>query len=71
MSDANFGEMFHNFPKPDTIRKHSGVDISIIKDSIKIPGYNPNSRCIVHWNCPFMGMKSSPYNAVSHYYLGE
>ena len=72
MSDDDFGAMFHNFPMPDSIRKHAGVDLSVLKGKIKIAGHDPSSRCIgVRWNRLFMGMKSSPYNAVRHYYLGE
>ena len=30
MADADFGEIFHNFPMDERIRKHSGVDLSMI-----------------------------------------
>ncbi len=72
MSDADFGEMFHNFPMPDAIQKHAGVDLSVLKGKLKTAGHDlSSSRHIVRWNRLFMGMKSSPYNAVRHYYLGE
>jgi hypothetical protein len=31
MTDSDFGEMFHNFPMEERIRKHSGVDLSVLK----------------------------------------
>jgi hypothetical protein len=62
MADADFGEMFHNFTMDDRIRKHSGVNLSTLKSK---------GKCVVsqvRWSRLFMGMKSSPYNAVRHYY---
>ena len=66
MADADFGEMFHNFMLEERIRKHSGVDVS----SLKTKDSN-TALTMVRWNRLFMGMKSSPYNAVRHYYWGE
>ena len=31
MADSDFREMFHNFPMEERIRKHSGVDLSMLK----------------------------------------
>ena len=65
LADADFGEMFHNFFMDSKIRKHAGVDLSKLKRGLS----NPTPT--VRWTRLFMGMKSSPYNAVRHYYWGE
>lgn len=65
LADADYGEMFHNFFMDEKIRKHAGVDLSKLKHRSKTP--SPTVR----WTRLFMGMKSSPYNAVRHYYWGE
>lgn len=68
MADADFGEMFHNFFMDEAIRKHAGVDISKLSP-IRADAGVPQT--LVRWTRLFMGMKSSPYNAVRQYYLGE
>ena len=62
LADADFGEMFHNFTMEERIRKHSGVDLSLLKG---------REATKLRWNRLFMGMRASPYNAVRHYYWGE
>ncbi len=66
MADADFGEMFHNFFMDEAIRKHAGVDTSKLKRRGAI-----NIQPPLRWTRLFIGMKSSPYNAVRHYYWGE
>ena len=61
MSDMDFGEMFHNFPMEDRLRKCSGVEFKT----------ETNKTKILRWSRLFMGMKPSPYGAVRYYYWGE
>ena len=61
MADMDFGEMFHNFPMEDRLRKCSGVEW----DSGK------GGRVICRWTRLFMGLRPSPYCAVRFYYWGE
>ena len=66
MADADFGEMFHNFFMDEAIRKYAGVDTSKLKRHQTFDSGAP-----VRWSRSFMGMKSSPYNAVRDYYWRE
>ena len=61
MSDMDFGEMFHNFPMEDRLRKCSGVEFENKRKEIKL----------LRWSRLFMGMRPSPYGAVRFYYWGE
>ncbi|KAI2495940.1 hypothetical protein MHU86_18550 [Fragilaria crotonensis] len=65
MSDMDFGEMFHNFPMEEKLRRCSGVEVET-----KSCG---GSRAVsmLRWTRLFMGMRPSPYNAVRYYYWGE
>jgi hypothetical protein len=72
MADADFGEMFHNFPMPDRIRKYSGVDVSPVVHKLEASlKAEKQGTCLVRWSRLFMGMRPSPYNAVRYYYWGE
>ena len=65
MADMDFGEMFHNFPMEERMRRCSGVEFeSQSSDSGK-------STKLLRWTRLFMGMRPSPYNAVRYYYWGE
>ena len=61
MADMDFGEMFHNFPMEDRLRKCSGVEFET----------KEKTRMLLRWSRMFMGMKPSPYGAVRFYYWGE
>ena len=61
MSDMDFGEMFHNFPMEDRLRKCSGVEFETKSRQIKL----------LRWSRLFMGMRPSPFGAVRYYYWGE
>ena len=66
LADAeDYGEMFHNFFMDEKTRKHAGVSLIGLNHRSNI------QHSTVRWNQLFMGMKSSPYNAVRHYYWGE
>ena len=73
MADVDFGEMFHNFFASNQIRKHAGVDVSPLGSSLKTNLCRGAKRGghLVRWTRLFMGMRSSPYNAVRYYYWGE
>ena len=66
MADANFGEMFHNFPMDERIQKHSGVDVGQLRNHL-----TSGAGEMVRWARLFMGMKPSPYNSVRHCYWCE
>lgn len=69
MADADFGEMFHNFPMPERIRKSSGVEISQLVPYMAAPvSVGKHGQCLLRWSRLFMGMRPSPYNAVRFYY---
>jgi hypothetical protein len=72
MADVDFGEFFHNFYMDERIRQHSGVNVKPLLTFIDPAAHvdNQGSRQL-RWSRLFMGMKSSPYNAVRHYYWGE
>ena len=61
MSDMDFGEMFHNFPMEERLRKCAGVEFEGVGKSVKL----------LRWSRLFMGMHPSPYGAVRYYYWGE
>jgi len=68
--DADLGEMFLNFPMDPAIRPFAGVDLSGISQHLTNPG--PQGRRVLErWERLFMGMKSSPYNAVRYFYWAE
>ncbi|KAI2505417.1 hypothetical protein MHU86_9030 [Fragilaria crotonensis] len=72
MADADFGEMFHNFPMPERIRKSSGVDTTQMVPFMTSPvAVGKHGLCLLRWSRLFMGMRPSPYNAVRFYYWGE
>ncbi|KAI2498994.1 hypothetical protein MHU86_15498 [Fragilaria crotonensis] len=65
MADMDFGEMFHNFPMEERMRKHAGV-----KFETKTSGGGRVTK-MLRWTRLFMGMRPSPYNAIRYYYWGE
>lgn len=78
MADVDFGEMFHNFPMDERIRKCAGIQLGKMSRWLpSLPGLvlpeNPGNQSskFLRWSRLFMGMKPSPYNAVRHYYWGE
>ena len=56
----DFGEMFHNFPMAEGLRKCAGVELR-----------SGGEVVMLRWTRLFMGMRPSPYNAVRYYYWGE
>ena len=65
LADMDFGEMFHNFPMEERMRRCSGVEF----ESPGASGSKPTK--LLRWTRLFMGMRPSPYNAVRYYYWGE
>ncbi|KAI2503870.1 hypothetical protein MHU86_10595 [Fragilaria crotonensis] len=65
MADMDFGEMFHNFPMEERMRRCAGVELE--------SGARGGGRSfkMLRWTRLFMGMRPSPYNAVRYYYWGE
>jgi hypothetical protein len=76
MADVDFGEFFHNFFADYRIRKHAGVNTSVLAPFLPAgaasqedsSGSKSNG---LRWSRLFMGMRPSPYNAVRFYYWGE
>ena len=73
MADMDFGEMFHNFPMHPRVRPFAGVEVGSLASSIrsleKPEGKQRPTK--LRWTRLFMGMRSSPYLAIRHYYWGE
>ena len=58
------------------VRKHAGVEMRPLREHLQgnhglEPKGDKPSSSFVRWNCLFMGMRPSPYNAVRYYYWGE
>ena len=68
--DADLGEMFLNFPMDPAIRPFAGVDLTGIRHHLTDPDLK-GKRVLERWERLFMGMKSSPYNAVRYFYWAE
>ena len=66
MSDMDFGEMFHNFPMEERMRRFAGIEVLESQSS-----GGGRSTKLLRWTRLFMGMRPSPYNAVRYYYWGE
>ena len=67
MADVDFGEFFHNFFADETIRKHSGVEVSCLAPFFPVSCTDGQSNFKftgLRWSRLFMGSKPSPYNAV-------
>ena len=60
MADMDFGEMFHNFPMEERMRRCSGVEVEVQSSG------GGRSTKILRWT-----LRPSPYNAVRYYYWGE
>lgn len=72
MADVDLGEMFHNFPMPERIRKYSGVEVGPLAEAMLSPlRRKRNGQCLLRWSRLFMGMRPSPYNAVRYFYGGD
>ena len=65
MAEMDFGEMFHNFPMEERMRRCAGVEVEAPTSG------GGRSTKILRWTRLFMGMRPSPYNAVRYYYWGE
>ena len=65
MADMNFGEMFHNFPMEEQMRKCSGVKFETRTSE------GGRVTKMLRWSRLFKGMQPSPYNTVRYYYWGE
>ena len=72
MADADFGEMFHNFPMPERLRKYSGVEVGPVLPFMQthLKGHRPG-HCLLRWSRQIMGMRPSPYLAVRYYFWGD
>ncbi|KAI2494742.1 hypothetical protein MHU86_19779 [Fragilaria crotonensis] len=65
MADMDFGEMFHNFPMEERMRRCSGIEF---ETRTEVGG---SVTKMLRWTRLFMGMRPSPYIAVRYYYWGE
>ncbi len=65
MADMDFGEMFHNFPMEERMRRSSGIEFETRTAS------GGGMTKMLRWTRLFMGMRPSPYIAVRYYYWGE
>ena len=74
MADIDLGEMFLNFPLDHQLWKDAGIDVTelreqLIKDTdLPIPA---EGRVLMHWNRCLMGLRSSPFQAVSAFAWAE
>ena len=72
MADADFADMFHNFPMPDRIRKCLGVEIGQLVPYMSAPlSVGKLRQCLLRWSRLSMCMRTSPSNAVRFYYWRE
>lgn len=75
MSDADFGEFFHNLFADERVRKHSGEDVTPMSPFLKLEsegGHNVDFKFNgLRWERLFMGSKPSATNAVRFYDWGE
>ena len=72
MADADFADMFHNFPMPDRIRKCLGVEIGQLVPYMSTPlSVGKLRQCLLRWSRLSMCMRTSPSNAVRFYYGRE
>ena len=70
--DLDLGEMFLNFLMDKKIRAFAGVDVTCLQ--VFFDDYVPaehKPQMWERWERLFMGMKSSPYNAVRYFYWAE
>ena len=70
--DLDLGEMFLNFLMDKKIRAFAGVDVTCLQvffDDYVAAEHKP--QMWERWERLFMGMKSSPYNAVRYFYWAE
>ena len=68
--DLDLGEMFLNFPMDLKIRPFAGIDLTPLAKSLGV-ALRLGQKLWERWERLFMGMKSSPYNAVRYFYLAE
>ena len=59
MADMDFGEMFHNFPMEEKMRRCSGVEFELQEKGSG--GGGVKGTRLLRWTRLFMGMRASPY----------
>jgi hypothetical protein len=64
--DSDFGEYFLNFFNDPDIRSYCGVDLTPFHDKIKARKDLVVGSDLECWNCCFMGLRPSPYNAIRY-----
>jgi hypothetical protein len=82
--DLDLGEMFLNFPMDEKLRPYAGVDLTQLAPEFDKQAQvdangglfdkcvlNENGHFYERWECLFMGMRPSPYNAVRYFYWAE
>jgi hypothetical protein len=70
--DLDMGEMFLNFLLDKKIRAFAGVDVTCLQaffDNYVPAAHKP--QMWERWERLFMGVESSPYNAVCYFYWAE
>jgi hypothetical protein len=68
--DIDIGEMFLNYFLDSRLRARAGVDVTELAPDWNIK-LKEGQRWILRWERSLMGVKSSPYNCVRIYLLGE
>ena len=72
--DMDLGEMFLNFPLHRSLVSHSGVDLTPFRNELisdrMISKFAPK-RVSAVWTRTWMGLKTSPLQAVQFYYFAE
>jgi hypothetical protein len=68
--DIDVGEMFLNYFLDSRLRPRAGVDVTELASAFKV-NLKPGQRWILRWERSLMGVRSSPFNCVRIYLLGE
>ena len=72
--DLDLGEMFLNFPLDKALQPYAGIDLTPIQHLLADfdgSGRAPTQTLWERWVRNFMGLKTSPINTLTHYYLAE
>jgi hypothetical protein len=68
--DIDIGEMFLNYFLDPRLRPKAGVDVTELAEKFGVV-LKPEQRWILRWERSLMGVRSSPFNCVRIYLLGE
>jgi hypothetical protein len=69
--DSDFGEYFLNFFNDPDIHPYCGVDLTLFHDKVNARKDLVAESDLECWNCCFMALHPSPYNAIRYGYLAN